>query len=36
MLLKQFGNMGIRQWDGTPKGVAYQRWQQALALRRIN
>jgi hypothetical protein len=25
--------MGIRRYDGTPKALVFQRWQQALALR---
>jgi hypothetical protein len=29
--LKAFGTMGIRRHDGRPKGVVFERWEQALA-----
>jgi len=32
MLLKAFGTMGIRRYDGSPKGAVFTRWQEARAL----
>jgi hypothetical protein len=31
VVLKAFGTMGLRTYDGTPKSSVYARWQQALA-----
>jgi hypothetical protein len=30
--IKQFGSMGLRQYDGTPRAALYARWQAARAL----
>jgi hypothetical protein len=32
LLLKAFGTMGLRTYDGTPKPAVYQRWQAARSL----
>lgn len=32
MVLKGFGTMGIRRYDGRPKGAVFRRWQEARAL----
>lgn len=32
MVLKGFGTMGIRRYDGSPKGAVFRRWQEARAL----